>query len=80
MANEAPATKADIENLVLLIQQTTERFERRFDALDRRFDAVDGRFEAIENRLDRMNVALASLQGQMAAFTRVTRLEQGKQN
>lgn len=67
MANKAPATKADIENVALLIQQMTERLDRRFDAVDRRFEL---RFEAIENRLDRMNDGLVYVQSQMASLTR----------
>ena len=62
MPNQS-ATKADIDNVVNLIQQLGER-------LDQRFEAVDRRFEAVENRLDRINDTLAAVQSQMAAMTR----------
>jgi DNA anti-recombination protein RmuC len=65
-----PATKADIENVVHLIQQLAERIDQRFEAVDRRFEAVDRRFEAVENRLERMNDNLAGIQSQMAGMTR----------
>jgi hypothetical protein len=70
MASHEPATKGDIENVVLLLEQMTERIDHRFEEVDKRFDAVDRRFEVIENRLDRMNDALVYVQGQMAAITR----------
>ena len=57
------ATKADIENVVTLLQQ-------HFDTVDRRFEAMDRRFEAIDNRLDRIAETLAGVQSQMAAVTR----------
>ena len=57
------ATKADIENVLTLLQQ-------HFESIDRRFEAMDRRFEAIDNRLDRIADTLASVQNQMAAMTR----------
>ena len=61
--------KADIDNVVSLIQQLGER-------LDQRFEAVDRRFEAVENRLDRISDTLAAVQSQMAGMTRwVDRLD-----
>jgi hypothetical protein len=57
------ATKADIENVLTLLQQ-------HFESVDRRFDAMDRRFEALESRMDRMADTLASVQTQMAAMTR----------
>jgi septal ring factor EnvC (AmiA/AmiB activator) len=70
MASHEPATKADIESVVLLLQQMAERFDHRFEEVDKRFDAVDRRFEAVENRLDRIGDTLAGLQTQMAGMTR----------
>src|SRR5437899_11802249 len=67
---DQPATKADIENVVHLIQQLSERLDQRFDAVDRRFDAVDRRFELVEGRLDRIGETLAGVQAQMAGMTR----------
>lgn len=57
------ATKADIENVVTLLQQN-------FETIDRRFEAIDRRFEAIDNRLDRTADTLAGFQNQMAPMTR----------
>jgi septal ring factor EnvC (AmiA/AmiB activator) len=57
------ASKADIDNVVNLIQQLGER-------LDQRFEAVNRRFEAVENRLDRIGDTLAAVQAQMAGMTR----------
>jgi len=56
MANQEPATKADIESVVLLLQRMNDR--------------MDHRFEAIENRLDRISDTLVGVQSQMAAVTR----------
>jgi hypothetical protein len=50
------ATKADIEDVLALIQQVAER--------------VDQRFEAIDRRLDRMGEALVGVQTQMVAMTK----------
>jgi hypothetical protein len=66
MANEA-ASKADIENVVELIQQLGERFDQRFDLAN---DSVTRRFEAVENRLDRIADTLVGVQSQMAGITR----------
>src|SRR5438552_1943345 len=75
------ATRADIENVVNLVRQLSERLDQRVEAvvsliqqlgerLDQRFEAVDRRFEAVENRLERINDNLAAVQSQMAAMTR----------
>ena len=58
-----PATKADLENIITLIQQLS-------DCLDQRFEAIDRRFDAVEYRLDRVADTLAGVQSQMAAITR----------
>jgi TolB-like protein len=60
---EEVATKRDLENIITLIQQLGDRFDRRFDAVDRRFKAV-------ENRLDRISDTLVGVQSQMAAMIR----------
>jgi len=44
---EELATKADIENVVCLLQQLMERMDQRFDGVERRFDAVDSRLDRI---------------------------------
>ena len=57
------ASKADIENVLILIQQLGERLDQRFEAVDRRFDALD-------SRLDRVNDTLASVQNNLAGITK----------
>jgi hypothetical protein len=61
------ATKADIEDVLALIQQVAERVDQRFEAMDRR---LDQRFEAIDRRLDRMGEALIGVQTQMVAMAK----------
>jgi hypothetical protein len=61
--SDQPATKADVENLVTLLQQHFERSDQRFDGIVTRFDGVD-------TRLDRVNDTLVGVQTQMAGMTR----------
>jgi hypothetical protein len=61
--SDQPATKADLESIITLLQQHFERSDQRFDAIDRRFDATDV-------RLDRINETLFGVQTQMAAMTK----------
>jgi hypothetical protein len=63
-----PATKGDIDNIVVLIQDMMGRMDQWFEAVDRRFDGIDRRFAATDSRLDRIAETLAGVQGQMAAF------------
>lgn len=70
MPSDAPATKADIESVVLLIQQLAERFDHRFDAIDRQFEGMNRQFEALGKRVDKLGDAMAGMQLQMAAMTR----------
>jgi hypothetical protein len=53
---------ADMESRVAVLEQiarsataSSERIERRFDAVDRRFDAVDRRFDVMERRFDALS-------------------------
>src|SRR5271169_209654 len=57
------ATKADIDNVVSLLQQN-------FESVHRRFESVDRQFEGVSNRLDRITDTLVGVQNQMAAMTR----------
>jgi hypothetical protein len=57
------ATRADIEDVLALIQQFAERVDQRFEAMDRRFEAID-------RRLDRMGESLVGVQTQMVAMTK----------
>jgi archaellum component FlaC len=57
------ATRADIEDVLALIQQFAERVDQRFEAMDRRFEAID-------RRLDRMAESLVGVQTQMVAMTK----------
>jgi hypothetical protein len=61
------ATKADIENVLALIQQVADRVDQRFEAMEQRFER---RFEAIDRRLDRMSETLVGIQSQMVAMTK----------
>ena len=64
------ATRADIEDVLALIQQFAERVDQRFEAIGQRFEAMDRRFEAIDRRLDRMGESLVGVQTQMVAMTK----------
>ena len=48
--SDQPATKADIESVLRMIQQMNERMEQRFENADKRFDSADKRFEAADRR------------------------------
>ena len=69
-----PATKADIENVVTLIQHNNENMlaliQQFAERVDQRFEAMDRRFEAIDRRLDRMGESLVGVQTQMVAMTK----------
>jgi chromosome segregation ATPase len=60
MSDQA-ATKADIENVVNLIQQLAERMDQRFDAVDRRFEALEQRMDRLENRMTALEFQMAGI-------------------
>jgi len=65
--SDHPATKADLESVVTLLQQHFERSDQRFDGIDGAFRT---RFDAVDTRLDRINETLFGVQTQMAAITK----------
>ena len=65
--SDHPATKADLESMVTLLQQHFERSDQRFDGID---GAFRNRFDAVDTRLDRINETLFGVQTQMAAITK----------
>ena len=62
-----PATKADIESVVTLIQHNNENM---LTLIQQFAERVDQRFEAIDRRLDRMGESLVFVQSQMGSLTK----------
>lgn len=69
------STEAQVESVLLLVQQVAERVDHRFEELEGR---LERRFETMETRLDRMNDALNYVVNQMGAFNRwADRMDRG---
>lgn len=59
--------KTQFESVILLIQQTADRFDHRFEELEGRFQT---RFLAVESRLDRANESMVYALNHIGGFTR----------
>ena len=53
--NDQTVTKADIDNIVSLIQQLSERIDQRFEAVEQRLDRLENRMTALEFQMVGIN-------------------------